>query len=226
MNAYHSEPDSLSSDAYLPKWAQGFTMPIGGASVPDAENLLPNARRMYRNGTHEGIDIFSDYGTPVMAAKDGHVLYISGYETVSSTFRSHLLKISRMLPETPLEILRVLHGRQVILEHGLIDGGWLVTVYSHLSEVDEGLAVGDLVKKGEILGYVGNSGTDSEGAENGSHLHFEVRVNGHYLGEGMTPKEAGKLYRTILGDGSSPLDACLLRHWTSGLCPNQTANGK
>lgn len=207
-DAYCADPSFTSYDVSLPQWAQGFVIPIEGATVPDSENLLPNARRNYRNGTHEGVDIFCEYGTPVMAGKDGYVIDISGYQKVPSGFKSRLLDISGKLPETPPEILRVLHGRRITIEHGMTDGKWVVTVYSHLSQVAKGLAMGDFVRQGEIIGYVGCSGTDSEGEKNGSHLHFEIRINSHYLGEGMTPNQAGRLYRTILKD-KSPLRTIL-----------------
>ena len=94
-----------------------------------------------------------------------------------------------------------MHGRRVLLDHGISDGRWVVTVYSHLSDVEKNLKPGIFVKQGEIIGYVGNSGTSQAGTINGSHLHFEIRVNGHYLGEGMSPKEAGKLYTAIIHGG-------------------------
>lgn len=200
-DTYCADPDFTSYDVFQP---QDFVMPIKGATVPANENLLPNARRRYRNGTHEGVDIFCEYGTPVMAAGDGYILQISGYHKIPSSFRSRLLEISRRLSETPPEILRVLHGRYVTIEHGIIDGKWVVTIYSHLSQVAEGLAVGDFVRQGEIIGYVGSSGTDSQEVKNGSHLHFEIRINGRYLGEGVTPNEAGRLYRAILKDKPTP----------------------
>jgi murein DD-endopeptidase MepM/ murein hydrolase activator NlpD len=60
------------------------------------------------------------------------------------------------------------------------------------------LKPGTFIKRGTVIGYVGNSGTSQAGTTNGSHLHFEIRVNDHYLGEGMNQKEAGKLYSTLL----------------------------
>jgi len=196
-DTYCADPGFASHHVSLP---QDFVMPIEGATVPHNENFLPNARRSYRNGRHEGVDMFCEYGTPVMAAKNGYVLHISGCQKIPSSFKSRLLEISKRLSETPPEILRVLHGRHLTIEHGMTHGKWVVTVYSHLVRVAEGLAVGDFVRQGEIIGYVGSSGTDSEGVKTGSHLHFEIRINGHYLGESMTPNEAGRLYRAILKD--------------------------
>ena len=59
----------------------GFLFPIGGACLPNTENLMPNAPREYRAGIHEGVDFFAGFncatvldGTPVMAAKAGTVI--------------------------------------------------------------------------------------------------------------------------------------------------------
>lgn len=59
------------------------------------------------------------------------------------------------------------YGRTVIVDHG----GGITTLYAHMSEI--GSAVGQLVDRGDIIGFVGASGTAT-----GNHLHFEVRVNG------------------------------------------------
>lgn len=47
-------------------------------------------------------------------------------------------------------------------------------VYMHLSSVATGIEAGDLVKRGEIIGFVGNTGNASGGP---AHLHFEIRAN-------------------------------------------------
>jgi murein DD-endopeptidase MepM/ murein hydrolase activator NlpD len=59
------------------------------------------------------------------------------------------------------------YGQIVILDHG----GDLSTVYAHLSQIR--VEEGKVVKGGEVIGNVGNTGVAS-----GPHLHFEVRVNG------------------------------------------------
>ncbi len=58
-------------------------------------------------------------------------------------------------------------GRVVYIDHGF---GY-VTKYGHMSKFNT--QKGRYVKRGDIIGYVGNSGLSS-----GSHLHYEVHKNG------------------------------------------------
>jgi hypothetical protein len=47
--------------------------------------------------------------------------------------------------------------------------------YMHLSQIGEGVARGTVLARGDLVGYVGNTGNASGGAP---HLHFEIRKNG------------------------------------------------
>ncbi len=49
------------------------------------------------------------------------------------------------------------------------------TLYAHMSK-SAGLAAGDAVKAGDIIGYVGDTGSAT-----GAHLHYEIRRNGRYV---------------------------------------------
>lgn len=60
-------------------------------------------------------------------------------------------------------------GNMVRLDHG--DG--MITRYLHLNAFKEGLAVGQPVRQGEVIGYVGNTGNST-----GPHLHYEIIING------------------------------------------------
>jgi murein DD-endopeptidase MepM/ murein hydrolase activator NlpD len=58
------------------------------------------------------------------------------------------------------------YGREVVLDHGHN----LLTVYGHLSAI--AVFPGQHVTRGQIIGYVGQSGRAT-----GPHLHYEVRVH-------------------------------------------------
>lgn len=59
------------------------------------------------------------------------------------------------------------YGRVIAVEHGY---GYS-TRYGHCSRID--VKVGDQVKRGQIMGYVGSTGRST-----GSHVHYEVRIHG------------------------------------------------
>jgi len=58
------------------------------------------------------------------------------------------------------------YGRQVVLDHG----HEVLTVYGHLSAI--AVLPGQHVVRGQVIGYVGQSGRAT-----GPHLHYEVRVH-------------------------------------------------
>ena len=62
------------------------------------------------------------------------------------------------------------YGNHVIVDHGY---GY-ETIYAHMSQIN--VRQGQKVKRGDILGVVGNSGTST-----GPHLHYEVVKNGNKI---------------------------------------------
>lgn len=79
-------------------------------------------------------------------------------------------------------------GRHIRIDHGYD----YVTIYAHLNEYN--VRVGQTVTRGEIIGYVGNSGRSR-----GPHLHYEVHHKGkklnpvnYYYGE-LSPEEFSKI---------------------------------
>jgi murein DD-endopeptidase MepM/ murein hydrolase activator NlpD len=80
------------------------------------------------------------------------------------------------------------YGKVVKINHGF---GY-ETLYAHMSKII--VRPGQKVKRGEIIGYVGNSGRST-----GPHLHYEVRKNGkpinpiHFFYQDLTPEEYEKV---------------------------------
>lgn len=63
------------------------------------------------------------------------------------------------------------YGRTVIVRHG----PGMETLYAHLRGYASGLSVGQAVRQGDVIGFVGRSGLAT-----GPHLHYELRVWGEY----------------------------------------------
>jgi Peptidase family M23 len=101
------------------------------------------------NGTrepHHGVEFLNRYGTPVQAAADGVVVFAGpDVKAVYSPWVNF-------------------YGNLIVLKHD----NDLYTLYAHLSKIL--VTAGDVVKVGEKIGEVGQSGVAT-----GSHLHFEVR---------------------------------------------------
>ena len=94
---------------------------------------------------HYGVDISTRKNTRILAAADGVI--------------SKIQKRKSGL------------GNVIWINHEKIQ---METVYGHMNKFAEGMRRGKKVKRGEIIGYVGNSGRST-----GSHLHYGVYVNGN-----------------------------------------------
>jgi murein DD-endopeptidase MepM/ murein hydrolase activator NlpD len=183
---------------------RGFTVPIQGAHVPDWLYLVPGAPREYRNGIHEGVDFSNKavgvpirIGTPIVAAQKGVVIRADWeYHEVGLAEMEEMLATARRQGSTPPGVLDRLRGRQIWIDHGR----GVVTRYAHLSAIAPGIEPGVVVKRGQLIGFVGNSGTPeaAEGTGLGPHLHFEIRIGDGYLGEGLNPTEAHQLLVEVL----------------------------
>ncbi|HSE18254.1 MAG TPA: M23 family metallopeptidase [Pyrinomonadaceae bacterium] len=90
---------------------------------------------------HDAIDIMAAAETPVLAAADGKIIKLFNSERGGTTI------------------------------YQLSIDGQLVFYYAHLSRYTDGLAEGDMVKQGEVIAYVGDTG--NAGAGN-YHLHFSI----------------------------------------------------
>ena len=88
---------------------------------------------------HQGLDIKTHAGVPVIAAADGKIVKVgkNGYL-----------------------------GKVVEIAH---DAPQFKTLYGHLKGYADGLKVGQSVTRGQVIGYVGNTGRST-----GAHLHYAV----------------------------------------------------
>lgn len=65
-------------------------------------------------------------------------------------------------------------GHRLEIDHGSLGGHRLVTIYLHATGYS--VHVGQTVRRGEVVGRVGSTGLST-----GCHLHFAVKVDGHYV---------------------------------------------
>jgi len=146
---------------------------LGAVSSPFGTRIAPHrgyryAARYHQAGSrfgreefHSGIDIAVPSGTPVRAPGPG-VVIATGHSPRLGTY------------------VRLLHD-EVQLE----------TVLAHLSRIQKGLKRGQPVRRGEVVGFSGNSGRST-----GPHLHFEIRSLPGRLP--IDPTEVYELYFTCL----------------------------
>ncbi len=90
-------------------------------------------------------------------------------------------------------------GRVVEIDHGY----GITTLYAHMSKFE--VKYGDKVKRGQIIGHVGNTGLSA-----GPHLHYEVHFKdkpvdpANYFFHDLTPKE----YRAVM-DKAASIETCM-----------------
>lgn len=170
----------------------GLWLPVPGARIPSDDDHLPGAQRAYREGTSEGFvfwpessGAFIGYGTPVIATGPGRIVRVdeSYTELDAEAWETLLADVADGATEAELDRLR---GRQVWIE--LDDGR--VARYGHLADVRAGLAVGQRVGRGRVIGFVGNSGTLDGvlGRTSNARLHFELREGDGYVGADLDPE--------------------------------------
>jgi len=183
----------------------GFAFPLAGGCLPLGDQLMPGAPREYRQGTHEGIDFYDSdnctsigVGTEVLAAKAGTVVRTDwNYTPLTQAKLDEIANRTPVAGQTDEDALDIYRGRQVWVDHG----NGVVTRYAHLSRIADGIDVGVSVRQGELIAYVGNSGTPESVTDPNAemHLHFELRVGDTYLGRGLPPADVRALYEKAFG---------------------------
>ena len=194
--------------AVAKRLAPDFVMPADCAAPPLGNSgKLPNATRAYRFGIHQGVDFSCPRGHPVEAILDGRVVVaVRDYQDASTADLNAVLAIAGTLRFTPPYTLVMLYGNHVVLDHGIVDGvGHLVSIYAHLDTVDEAVRIGGPVTAGQMLGRIGNSGTTPAAAGNTwstVQLHWELHVNGQYLGAGLSTSDTRAVYATLFANAN------------------------
>ena len=196
-----------TNGSFNPDWVKDLKLllPCKNVKLPIKSSRLPNAPRSYRNGTHRGVDFFSNWGTDVRAVAPGLVIRADhNYKEYPAKFREKMLRSSGSVGHTPSDIFNnVLLGKAIFLDHGfeLIPGFRTISIYAHLSSIDKDIIGGAKVEAGQYIGKTGNSGTKAStlGTRKEAHLHWELILQKDneeiYLGKGMTYE---KLYSMLL----------------------------
>jgi murein DD-endopeptidase MepM/ murein hydrolase activator NlpD len=121
----------------------GLLFPMAPSPKCEVLNNFGGYSKTNGTGGHQGVDIGATLGQAVYAVADG-VLY-------------------RQFTDL---------GSAAGYGWGLHANTDVIYRYYHLSAFAPDLAAGDLVERGQLLGYVGDTGNATPG---GYHLHFEVR---------------------------------------------------
>ena len=119
--------------------------------MPVAEATLMNDHGFYYNQT---LNIYYEHAGVDFAAEEGAQVFAVDDGVVESIYKDDLLL-----------------GTEIVLDHG--DG--LKTVYRFVTEA-EGLKVGDVVEKGQVIACVAEANGNEY--KDGAHLHFEVLQDG------------------------------------------------
>lgn len=90
---------------------------------------------------HDAIDIMAPAGTPVLAAVDGEI--VNFFDSIAGGITIYQMSTDRRF----------------------------IYYYAHLQRRAEDVKVGDLVRQGKVIGFVGDTG--NAGAGN-NHLHFSI----------------------------------------------------
>ena len=200
--------DSLDDFSYISSGV--LLLPCPNIDIPSSFNLLPNAPRKYRSGTHQGIDFPGLYGSEILSVLDGIIIRADhNYKEVSNDFRNNLLEKASIIQRTPSDIfVNILYGRTVMIDHGfnISKNKRIISIYAHLSEINPNIKIGKKVLRGDFIGNVGNSGTSdgAKGNKKAAHLHFELIIQDkdgeRYLGKEIYSNELINLLERVFSN--------------------------
>jgi hypothetical protein len=143
----------------VPAIAQRFA--IDFVKMNDSNSTFSGDRLRNESYLAEGVDALAVADARVVAVKDSIPENVPGVN-------------SRAVPIT----LETVGGNHVILDIG----GSLYAFYAHLKPGSLRVKLGDRVKRGQVIGLVGNSGNSTE-----PHLHFHISDSNSPLGSEGVP---------------------------------------
>jgi len=155
---YESKINYILDPSKLPN-AGVLSWPLDYVYITQLFGVTKDSKRLYASGSHSGVDFRASVGTPVKAMADGKVLGIG---------------------DTDLTCSGASFGKFVFIQY---DNG-LSSTFGHLSLIKA--YVGQEIKRGEIVGYSGNTGYST-----GPHLHVSLYASGAVKMESRPSKACG-----------------------------------
>lgn len=174
--------DTLTKYAEDRNWNWSHLPAIQPVSYTDLRRLstkygMRMNPKLHKWMPHRGFDFMADKGTPIYATADGKI------------------SMARMTMGG--------FGNQVMIDHG---NGYK-TRYAHLQRGNAfAVKEGDKVVRGQLIGYMGNTGRSV-----GNHLHYEVLKNGKqvnpigYFQIELNPEAYDKML-VLAKENSAPMD--------------------
>src|SRR3989344_5187945 len=108
-----------------------FSWPLDNVFITQYFGKTIDSARLYKSGTHNGIDFRASRGTPVKATLDGTVVGIGNTDAQNGCYS---------------------YGKWILISHP----NGLSTLYAHLDLIK--VSQGQSVQTGNIIGYSGNTG--------------------------------------------------------------------
>lgn len=175
-------PTMASAQSYRNRRATSTTPLDSSGTTPEVRQRISGYRQ-----TNNFQSQISALGTTPIASFPIPILFGVGLQDISPNFgdprpnRLHegedlmAVKGTPIVSPTAAVVIRTDYGAGEGNAVYTANPGGETFVYYHLDRYAEGIAAGQVLVPGSLIGYVGNTGDASGGA---AHLHFEIHSNG------------------------------------------------